>query len=69
MELGSLVEMFFKNGGPGGVFVLIVVTGAVLVYVALARYIVRGSRSDQLRARRSAEAARAKAQAGEGGEQ
>lgn len=40
MDIGGVVISFFKNAGPGGVFVLLVIGGACTLYYSLARWIV-----------------------------
>lgn len=40
MDIGGVVSSFFKNAGPGGVFVLLVIGGACTLYYSLARWIV-----------------------------
>ena len=68
MQIGTLIRSFFVTGGPGGMLVLIAVTVALLVYWALARWIIRGSRADGLRELRASSQASHAAGDGEGGE-
>ena len=40
MDIGGVVHTFFNNAGPGGVFALLVVGTACLIYYFLTRWIV-----------------------------
>jgi len=40
MDIGALVNAFFDNAGPGGVFVLLVIGAACTTYYLLTRWIV-----------------------------
>jgi hypothetical protein len=40
MDIGAVVHAFFNNAGPGGVFALLVVGTACVIYYFLTRWIV-----------------------------
>ena len=44
MDIGGVVHAFFDNAGPGGVFVLLVIGGACVLYYFLTRWIVAGGK-------------------------
>jgi hypothetical protein len=47
MNISGVVHAFFDNAGPGGVFVLLVVGGALTLYYFLTRWIVAGGKQDR----------------------
>jgi hypothetical protein len=40
MDIGGVVHAFFNNAGPGGMFALVIVGGACMLYFFLVRWIV-----------------------------
>lgn len=46
MDIGGLVYSFFNSPGPGGVVILVIFTGALILYVSLTRWILAGGKED-----------------------
>jgi hypothetical protein len=44
LDVGNLVSTFFKSAGPGGVLATLVLSGALVLYIFLARWIIRGNK-------------------------
>jgi hypothetical protein len=42
--VGNLVSTFFKSAGPGGVLATLVLAGALVLYIFLARWIIGGDK-------------------------
>lgn len=40
MDIGNLLSTFFKSAGPGGALATLVLSGALLLYIFLARWII-----------------------------
>jgi hypothetical protein len=46
MDIGGVVHAFFDNAGPGGVFALLVVGAACVIYYFLTRWIVTAGKQE-----------------------
>ena len=44
MDIGSLVQYFLTDDGPGGIFAMSILTLALLIYFGLTRWIMRGGK-------------------------
>lgn len=44
MDIGSLVQLFFTEDGPGGIFAMSVLVLALVIYFMLTRWILRGGK-------------------------
>lgn len=44
MDIGSLLSFFFTDDGPGGIFAMMILLLALLIYFGLTRWIVRGGK-------------------------
>jgi len=47
MDIGAVVHAFFNNAGPGGVFALLVVGTACIIYYFLTRWIVSAGKESK----------------------
>jgi len=47
MDIGGVVHTFFNNAGPGGVFALLVVGSACIIYYFLTRWIVSTGKENE----------------------
>lgn len=47
MDIGNLVSAFFTSPGPGGVIILVVLVGALFIYIGLTRWILRGGKEQK----------------------
>lgn len=47
MDIGSLLYTFVNTATVGGIVVLIVYTAALVIYILLARWILRGGREGE----------------------
>jgi hypothetical protein len=47
MDIGAVVHAFFNNAGPGGVFALLVVGTACVIYYFLTRWIVSAGKENE----------------------
>jgi hypothetical protein len=44
MDIGFLIHSFLTNDGPGGIFAMLILLLALLIYFGLARWILRGGK-------------------------
>lgn len=44
MDIGSLISLFFTDDGPGGIFAIMVLFFALVIYYGLTRWILRGGK-------------------------
>jgi hypothetical protein len=44
VDIGSLVHSFLTNAGPGGIFAMSILLLALLIYLGLTRWILRGGK-------------------------
>ena len=44
MDIGSLVQFFLTDDGPGGIFAMSILLLALLIYFGLTRWIIRGGK-------------------------
>ncbi|MGD8405754.1 MAG: hypothetical protein PVJ21_19000 [Anaerolineales bacterium] len=47
MDIGAVVHAFFNNAGPGGVFALLVVGAACVIYYFLTHWIVSAGKDNE----------------------
>jgi len=44
MDIASLIQLFFTDDGPGGIFAISILVLALIIYYSLTRWIVRGGK-------------------------
>ncbi len=44
MDIGTLVSSFFTVDGPGGIFIVMIIVLALIIYAALIRWILAGGK-------------------------